>query len=564
MSEINSQILFKDQKHINQKSHLEMSLKQIADIIKDAKGVCENRPVLIDRLLNRSTGMKEHTPKHDGCKGCTDAKSTEKRMCRCMYYYMKNTAICSTCMLSEKWNNIGEVQIVDHEVPTKYVKEKVGAIDLIIRDKGQLYAVEVKPLRSKETLARMFAEILTYTIELNVQNETERILPAICLFEGSEQMRQYFKLINKKNPDLLYIKQFIKVYCVKRFCTSASDIIDFKICDIEYANMRSGTANLRECLTEVIANDLCPIPDEKRDIRYKYYYKDYTDNLIYEMDKEHRCQYQKGNGNELEPSGMKPAKMASLASSSAMTFNILGNQFVDLKTGSPFSSGRYSVEYEKQMYTLNKGSNPANLDAFLANTESKEAIFCEMKMLEWLGSPGKLKDAYLNPEYYFNEEAYQIFSNIAKAMIKDNPRKREEGHRSLFSKYDAWQMFKHTLAIYNYTSNQTKDIVTLKGASSSLSGTFKKIVLANVVYEMDPVLIHDESIRNKYLRELNQERKEAQAFIDLMLNPQYGLKELFHKHAQIDFDIMYIPVKTFISYIEKTTEELNRIKRYCV
>lgn len=83
--------------------------------------------------------------------------------------------------------------------------------------------------------------------------------------------------------------------------------------------------------------------------------------------------------------------MASIASSSAMTFNLLGNHSVTVKEGQRFSPGQYSITYEKQLYTLKKGSKTANLGAFLKNEIEREAIFCEMKMLEWIGTPPALK-----------------------------------------------------------------------------------------------------------------------------------------------------------------------------
>ncbi len=43
-----------------------------------------------------------------------------------------------------------------------------------------------------------------------------------------------------------------------------------------------------------------------------------------------------------------------------------------------WTSGIYSVRYEKKMYTLNKGSNPANLDACLIHDDGEDAVFCEL------------------------------------------------------------------------------------------------------------------------------------------------------------------------------------------
>lgn len=66
---------------------------------------------------------------------------------------------------------------------------------------------------SKETLARMFAEILTYTLEY--ENGVRK--PAICFFEGKEQKQwtEYCKLKEEGNVDLEYIEKYVKVYYFK-------------------------------------------------------------------------------------------------------------------------------------------------------------------------------------------------------------------------------------------------------------------------------------------------------------------------------------------------------------
>ena len=62
---------------------------------------------------------------------------------------------------------------------------------------------------------------------------------------------------------------------------------------------------------------------------YPFYYKDYRDNLFCPMGEQAYNAYQQGSGSELLPelkNGKEcPPKMASIASSSAMTFNLLGD-----------------------------------------------------------------------------------------------------------------------------------------------------------------------------------------------------------------------------------------------
>lgn len=179
--------------------------------------------------------------------------------------------------------------------------------------------------------------------------------------------------------------------------------------------------NIREKISEIILRDLHPIPDEKRDPARKFYYRCYKDNLIYPMAPKHFSEYDAADGKEMKSKGITPAKMASLTSSSAMTFNILGNNTAVMKPGQSFAQGVYDISYEKQMYTLNKGSNPANLDAFLSNRDAGEAVFCEMKMLEWLSTTNALKEAYYNREYYFDKKAFDsVFSKIVEALRKSD------------------------------------------------------------------------------------------------------------------------------------------------
>lgn len=226
--------LYKDERRINQKSNLRDSMREIAELIEKAGGVCKSRSVLIEELLNGAESKQAHIPNHDGCSGCESDTMTEKRICRCMYYYMKKPEKCKECKLKEKWNNVGTIEVIDYERPTEYVLKNVGGMDLIVKDREQKYAVEVKPRNSKETLARMFAEILTYTIEMDEEVEEKNIKPAICFFEGSEQMKQYMKLKSENNVHLELIEKHVKVYYFKTKKNPVdSNIIDFEICKIK-------------------------------------------------------------------------------------------------------------------------------------------------------------------------------------------------------------------------------------------------------------------------------------------------------------------------------------------
>jgi len=226
--------------------------------------------------------------------------------------------------------------------------------------------------------------------------------------------------------------------------------------------------SLREKVTEAILK-YSGITPEKADEKRRFYYKYYEDNLYCPLGNAALKAYADGSGAETRPAEKKvrgklvqsPAKIASVVSSSAMTFNILGNEPVTFRSDKLAPAGTYEVFYEKQMYTVKRGSNPANLDAFLRNEQGRTAVFCEMKFLEWLGAPGTLKDAYLDESYYFKSDnssvkhpvdAYSVFNDvIAKLTARDVPDRKKPGHKlyqSVFAHYDAWQMLKHLLFLF--------------------------------------------------------------------------------------------------------------------
>lgn len=127
------------------------------------------------------------------------------------------------------------------------------------------------------------------------------------------------------------------------------------------------------------------------------------------MSETFKCKYKCGSGNELK------YKMRALRSSSAMTYNIFGNNSKLVIVDNRIGKGRYKIEYEKQFHTLNsfvKGM-PANIDVFLYSEENKEAVACEMKMAEWiLNKPTGLKEAYLIEKNYIDEISSTTFITI--------------------------------------------------------------------------------------------------------------------------------------------------------
>ncbi len=170
----------------------------------------------LERFLLEGAALEpyEHIPDHTRCtygKNPTLAV-TEKRLCRCMYFYGK-TAECERCPFPEKRKNgTPEIHIVDYERPTPYKAASLGGIDLVWERHGETYAVEVKPPNSTETLIRMVAEILTYTWG------SPGCRPAICFFrydsagKASKQWQEYLNW--KDDPDFQVMMGTVRLFYI--------------------------------------------------------------------------------------------------------------------------------------------------------------------------------------------------------------------------------------------------------------------------------------------------------------------------------------------------------------
>lgn len=137
---------------------------------------------------------------HTNCAGLSGTAYTEKRLCKCLYYYNSaNSKECESCQFANRYKVSGNYLIEDYEVPAYYYGDGIGEIDLVITDGIDHYATEVKPAKdefdpadkgNQETLLRMIAEILTYTYGYPVG----KYKPAIAFFEGTAQEAEYLHL----------------------------------------------------------------------------------------------------------------------------------------------------------------------------------------------------------------------------------------------------------------------------------------------------------------------------------------------------------------------------------
>lgn len=180
---------------------------------------------------------------------------------------------------------------------------------------------------------------------------------------------------------------------------------------------------------------------------YPYHLKKVSDNLYEPMDDAVQNAYSQGSGGELQEGREGgPAKMSAVRSSSAMTYNLFRNQVAIFCGDDRIGNGTYTCRYEEQERTLKGEGQPANFDAFLYCEQNKELVVCEMKLMEWLDISAKLlRDAYFNTERYRdyeNPDAAKLFTELA-GKLKDKQLVCTK------IRYDAAQMFKHTLACYN-------------------------------------------------------------------------------------------------------------------
>lgn len=323
---------------------------------------------------------------------------------------------------------------------------------------------------------------------------------------------------------------------------------------------------------EIIRAQKNSLKEAKMHEDYEEYFVDIRDNWQYkEMGEEHKRQYSRGSGGELGTGkDGKPPKMANLRSSSSMTYNILGNYTVTIKENCHgLIPGEYRIEYEKQMFTLKYGI-PANLDAFLFAGE--HAIFCEMKMLEWIcDTPKALRSAYKEISHYFMaetnnrcaEEFIKIIDSVEKEMIRSAGMKKDE-RKIHFQRYDAWQMFKHILAIYNHLSAYTGKMLRERQKQRQdidvdMAGRFKTATLVNVVFEASTDIFSDKS-KKRYLELLQEEHEERDKFLEIIKKSE--LHRLFKEDCRVDFRIEYMTAAEFIDCLDKTEKEKEYLRRY--
>ena len=263
----------------------------------------------------------------------------------------------------------------------------------------------------------------------------------------------------------------------------------------------------------------------------QFYVRNLRDNFVRSMDSCHEEQYRRGSGRELDD------KMRALRSSSAMTFNLIGNKYCVIdenELGLPH--GRYSVEYEHQVPTLKiKGGAPANIDAWLESDRAGGVVIAfELKMMEWLTSSSSLlKDKYLDPANY-SHGVGDVFAGLAEKLKLER-----------FVRYDWAQMFKHTVALMNEMLDRC------------CGERISTLVLLNVVWEPVRPTLH-QAMTERYYEMLLQEHGEFARFKEIM----EPAKALFMDLCGVDFSIEYRNAFEFAHMIQRDDAEWPKLERY--
>lgn len=290
-------------------------------------------------------------------------------------------------------------------------------------------------------------------------------------------------------------------------------------------------------------------PEDSTSMR-KFYLQNLEDNFFAPMTEKHKSEYGDGDGGEMSDSlrangSTVPAKMRALRSSSAMTYNILGNNTCELRRrlGS-LPQGTYSIHYEFQSPTLrpHASSGKAHLDALLWNAQEKTLVACEMKMMEWIAFRAKVyevegRESLFSAKYH--SEANH-FNAVPFSVVRDTMEQLSRSKDCL--SYDSAQMLKHTLGIINaLQAARTED-----AAGQSISPEFldmlakaEKVVLLNCIWMPEGVSFLSEKNKDTYQRLRSEECDGFLEFKNICSSPQVEGGQSLAKAVETTFDVNF-------------------------
>ena len=274
-----------------------------------------------------------------------------------------------------------------------------------------------------------------------------------------------------------------------------------------------------------------------------HYLKRLEDNLVMPMGEQHVAEYSRGSGGELD------GKMKALRSSSAMTFNLVGNGPVRLNGRNGLPAGTYAVEFEHQLPTLEKNPHPANIDAKLESEDGEIAIYCEMKLAEWIfGKANGLRVQYLEPDRYLvPSSSASVFREVFASLCEGE---QDDGGvlSPRLGRYDAFQMLKHMLAVYTEANRRAESGEPLP----------KTVLLLNCVWEMEsPGKLgrYEATYRAFEAEEHAQYREFAEAVQPIV--------DLFADMG-IDFGVRYLSLAEMIDSLDLEPSHRSALERYAV
>ena len=283
------------------------------------------------------------------------------------------------------------------------------------------------------------------------------------------------------------------------------------------------------------------------DKKHPYYLEELKDNLEHSMGDAAQHAYGSGSGNELR------VKMRALHSSSALTFNLFGNDAVKLYPNEHnLTPGEYQVEYEKKLPAL---YGKANLDACLSS--ENELLLFEMKMKEWLfDRKSSVSIRYQREEKRFPDRAfYDAWHTAAKDVAVDNAKKTvtESGKKADSPLYipkmqyvDVYQLMKHILGIY-------------KGMfCSCVLPEKKKVTLVLGVWTIEDADFFGTDAKAVKIYDAYQtcEKEMRQEFAAFHTAIAPIIQEFAAQHIQ--FDVRLLTVREIISALHAE----NRLQRY--
>lgn len=175
-----------------------------------------------------------------------------------------------------------------------------------------------------------------------------------------------------------------------------------------------------DCFCEILKQKflMTGFINENEIVGYKL--KDMTKNFYHTMSDKTVEEYKNGGGNEL-----RDGKMNMIRSSSAMIYNLLGNDDIFIKNNSYIPEGLYTKNFEEKYKTVNVKAFgkqvKANLDAWLKNDNCE--IFIESKCMEWIENSGHstLTKSYVkNTKKYFFQKLQKYLEKLVVKLILCN------------------------------------------------------------------------------------------------------------------------------------------------